>query len=69
MRHSRASDVEEALLTELMMTPGLDATLVGSLDGVQLDSTDYLCLSSFSQNLALVASLDVADGARHWERL
>ncbi len=69
MRHSRASDVEEALLTELMMTPGLDATLVGSLDGVQLDSTDYLCLSSFSQNLALVASLDVAEVARHWERL
>lgn len=69
VRHSRASDAEEALLTELMMTPGLDATLVGSLDGVQRDSTDYLCLSSFSQNMALVASLGVNEVARHWERL
>ena len=67
--HSRANDAEEALLTELMMTPGLDATLVGSLDGVQVDSTDYLCLSSFAQNLALVAALDVTEVAQHWERL
>lgn len=66
---SRASDAEEALLTELMMTPGLDATLVGSLDGVQVDSTDFLCLSSFAHNLALVAALDFTDVVRHWERL
>ncbi len=69
IRHSRASDAEEALLTELLMTPGLDATLIGSLDEVQIDSTDYLCLSGFTQHVALVSSLTVPEVAQHWERL
>ncbi len=69
VRHGRNTDTEEALLTELMMTAGLDATLVGSLDGVQLDSTDYLCLSGFTQHIALVTSLSAKQVAEHWERL
>lgn len=53
-----------------MMTAGLDATLVGSLDKVQIDSTDYLCLSGFAaQRLALVSSLSLEEVAEQWKRL
>lgn len=70
MRHSQAADVEERLLTELMMADGMDATLVGPLDSVQLDSTDYLCLSGFgSQTLAVVSSLSFEQVAQQWSRL
>ena len=70
IRHSQASDAEERLLTELMMTTGLDATLIGSLDNVQVDSTDYLCLSSYpSQKLAIVSSLGFEEVAEQWSRL
>lgn len=70
MRHSQAADAEERLLTELMMAAGMDATLVGPLDNVQIDSTDYLCLSASSnQTLALVSSLSFEQVAQQWERL
>ncbi|MEZ6074932.1 MAG: hypothetical protein R3C56_04410 [Pirellulaceae bacterium] len=52
IRHSQATDAEERLLSELMMTAGLDATLIGALDNVQIDSTDYLCLSGLPDNLS-----------------
>ncbi len=70
MRHSQATDAEERLLTELIVAAGIDATLVGSLDGVQPDSTDYLCLSSFgNQTLAVVSSLSFEQVAQQWARL
>lgn len=70
IRHSQATDAEERLLSELMVTPGLDATLIGSLDNVQIDSTDYLCLSGFaSQRLALISALSLEEVAEHWARL
>lgn len=70
MRHSQAAEAEERLLTELMMAAGMDATLVGSLDSVQVDSTDYLCLSAASnQTLALVSSLSFEQVSQQWERL
>lgn len=70
MRHSQAAEVEERLLTELMMTAGIDATLVGSLDSVQIDSTDYLCLSGFgNQTLAVVSTLSFEQVAQQWARL
>lgn len=70
MRHSQAADAEERLLTELMMAAGMDATLVGPLDTVQIDSTDYLCLSaSRNQTLAVVTSLSFEQLAEQWERL
>ncbi len=70
IRHSQATDAEEQLLGELMMTAGLDATLIGSLDNVQIDSTDYLCLSGFaSQRLALVSALSLEEVAEQWRRL
>ncbi len=69
-RHSQAADAEERLLSELIMAPGIDATLVGSLDNVQPDSTDYLCLSGFAgQTLAVVSSLSVEQVAQQWARL
>jgi hypothetical protein len=63
------TEIEEALLAELMMTAGLDATLVGSLERVQADSTDYLCLSGFAQSIALVSALPAEAVAQHWKRL
>lgn len=70
IRHSQATDAEERLLSELMMTAGLDATLIGSLDNVQIDSTDYLCLSGFAnQRLALVSALSLEEVAEQWGRL
>lgn len=51
------------------MTSGLDATLVGALETIAIDSTDFLCLSSFSHNLALVSSLPLPEAAAHWQRL
>jgi hypothetical protein len=70
IRHSQATDAEERLLSELMMTAGLDATLIGALDNVQIDSTDYLCLSGFArQPLALVSALSLEEVTEHWARL
>ncbi len=69
VRSSSAADAEESLLTALMMTSGLDATLVGSLDSIHLDSTDYLCLSGFTQSLAIVSALNFDAVAEHWQRL
>ncbi len=69
-RHSQAADAEERLLSELIMAPGIDATLIGSLDNVQPDSTDYLCLSGFAgQTLAVVSSLSFEQVAQQWSRL
>jgi hypothetical protein len=69
VRDSHSMDVEEALLAELMMTPGLDATLVGALENIAAESTDCLCLSSFSQSLALLSWASEAEVRRHWQRL
>ncbi len=52
------------------MAAGLDATLIGALDNVQVDSTDYLCLSGLAnQRLALVSSLSLEEVAEQWTRL
>lgn len=69
IRDARAADTEGTLLAELMMVPGLDATLVGSLEEMQVESTDYLCLSSFSHNVALVTWLTCLQAAEQWRRL
>lgn len=52
-----------------MMTSGLDATLIGALETIQADSTDFLCLSSYQHNFALVSWLDEASVVEHWQRL
>ncbi len=67
--HAQARDVEEELLTQLLLAPGLDATLTASLDSIQPEHTDYLCLSGVTQSLALVSSLDYQQVVTQWERL
>lgn len=69
LRVGSASDLEESLVAELMMTQGLDATMVGPLERIQQDDTDFLCLSSFNHNLVLVSWLPLADAQQHWQRL
>ncbi len=67
--HARSRDVEEELLTQLLLAPGLDATLTASLDSIEPEHTDYLCLSGVTQSLALVSSLDYQQVVAQWERL
>jgi hypothetical protein len=62
-------DTEETLVAELMMTSGMDATLIGALEKVSTDSTDFLCLSSFQHNFALISWLAEATVAAQWQRL
>ncbi len=68
-RDGRSVDTEETLVALLMMTAGLDATLIGALETISADSTDFLCLSSFQHNFAFVSWLDEASVVTHWQRL
>jgi hypothetical protein len=68
-RDSRSVDLEETLVAELMMTPGLDATLIGPIESIQADSTDFLCLSTFNHNFGFISWLDEPTVAAHWQRL
>lgn len=56
-------------MAQLMMTPGLDATLVGPLESMRGDSTDFLCLSSFQHNFGFVSWLDESAVVEQWTRL
>ncbi len=69
IRDGRAADLEESLVTRLMLTSGMDATLVGPLEHLEPNSTDFLCLSSFGQAIALLSWLDREQVAHHWQRL
>ncbi|MCA9126950.1 MAG: hypothetical protein KDB22_07690 [Planctomycetales bacterium] len=64
-----ASDLEESLIAQLLMSPGFDATLVGPLENLKADSTDCLCISGFNHNLALVTWLSLEQVASHFSRL
>ncbi|MEZ6133501.1 MAG: hypothetical protein R3C53_01195 [Pirellulaceae bacterium] len=68
-RNSSQADIEETLVAELMMTPGLDATLIGPIETIQADSTDFLCLSGFNHNFGFVSWLDEQQVIEHWQRL
>ena len=68
-RDGRSVDLEESLITQLMMTPGLDATIVASLDAIQLDSTDHLCLQDFGQEIFLAGWLPMETASLAWVRL
>lgn len=69
MRDSHASDLEETLTAELMMTAGLDATMIGPLEHVKQEDTDYICLNSFNHSFALVSWLPSEHVREHWNRL
>jgi hypothetical protein len=68
-RDVSATELEEGLLAELMMAQGMDATLIGPLEHVTLDSTDFLCLASFQHSLVLVSWLETQQVAAQWQRL
>ncbi len=69
MRDARVADIEESIVAELIMVGGLDATLVGPLERILPDSTDLLCLSGFTQDLALLSWMPTEDAARLWSEL
>jgi hypothetical protein len=69
MRDARVADIEESIVAELIMVGGLDATLVGPLERILRDSTDLLCLSGFTQDLALLSWMPTDDAARLWAGL
>lgn len=69
MRDARTADIEESIVAELIMVGGLDATLVGPLERIQPDSTDRLCLSGFTQDLALLSWMPAEEAARWWQEL
>ncbi len=68
-RDSRTVELEEALVTQVMFTPGLDMTLVSALDTIRLDGTDHLCLQVLPQEVVVLAWLRLEDAATHWQRL
>ncbi len=69
MRDARIADIEESIVAELIMVGGLDATLVGALERILPDSTDLLCLSGFTQDLALLSWMPANEASRIWAGL
>jgi hypothetical protein len=69
MRDARVADIEESIVAELIMVGGLDATLVGPLERILPDSTDLLCLSGFTQDIALLSWMPTDEAARLWAGL
>ncbi len=68
-RDHRAAEIEESVVGELMITNGLDANLVGPLQRIQPDSTDLLCLASYSQDFALLSWLPLDEAQQAWSDL
>ena len=54
-RDSRVVALEEELLTQVMFEPNMDAVLVGSLQSIQPESTDFLCLSQIGPGSCIVS--------------
>jgi hypothetical protein len=53
-RQSCYTDAEESLVTLLLFENGLDATLIGPLSQISLDSTDHLCIQGLKGDFVLV---------------
>ncbi len=68
-RDSHSTELEEKLIGELIMSQGLDANLVGPLEHIAPDSTDWLCLNGFRGSLALISWMETEQIAEHWSRL
>ncbi len=65
----QASDLEETLVAEVMMTNGMDATMVGPLVRVDPSDTDFLCLSSFNHSFVLFGWESLENANAQWQRL
>ncbi len=58
-RDHRMSDLEEQVLTLVMLENNLDAVFVGSLEQMDKDGTDALCLSKVPAGSVIVSWLDL----------
>lgn len=68
-REPQAVSCEENLITELMFTPGLDATLIGPLETIASGSTDHLCLEGFKGPFSLLSWVSANDCRQQLSRL
>jgi len=68
-REPRSVSCEENLITELLFTQGLDATLIGPLESIQIGSTDHLCLEGLKGPFALLSWGSVREVASQLARL
>lgn len=68
-RSPAMTDLEETLVAELIMTPGMDATMVGPIERIQPEDTDFLCVSSFNYSFVLLSWRDTEIVAAEWQRL
>lgn len=51
------ADIEQAIVTSLMFEPGMDPMLVGHVEGIQLGTTDHLCLEGIRGDFVLLGWL------------
>lgn len=68
-REPAAVACEENLITELLFTPGLDATLIGPLVNIQSGSTDHLCLEGLKGPFALITWGSAAESQQQLSEL
>lgn len=68
-REARSVSCEENLITELLFTQGLDATLIGPLESIQIGGTDHLCLEGLKGPFALLSWGSVSEVASELARL
>lgn len=61
--------MEETLVAELIMKQGLDATMIGPIEHVQPEDTDFICISSFQHSFVVLSWLEIEEVDRHWKRL
>jgi len=68
-REPAAIACEEKLITELLFTNGLDATLIGPIENVEVGSTDHLCLEGLKGPFALLSWTSIEDTRKQLSRM
>ena len=68
-RDAEAIDLIENIVAAAMLSPGLDANLIGDISTVELGGTDHLCLLGHTRDIVLASFLDLAEAQVAWQRL
>ncbi len=68
-REPAAIHCEEQLITALLFTPGLDATLIGPLESIEPGSTDHLCLEGLKGRFGLLSWAPLMNSQQQLSRL
>ena len=68
-RDAAAIDLIENIVAAAMLSPGLDANLIGDIDSFDLGGTDYLCLQGHPRDIVLASFLDISAAQAAWQRL